>query len=482
MIGTFLAVIAISLMLALLSRQGHGGHNAKDFFVASGQLGPILVFFLSVGETYSVASMLGFPGGIYAKGDSFSAWFFGYIVLVPPVLFMIGPWIWRAGSLYGAATIPDFFGKHFNSRALELLIAITSIALLVPIGTMQLLGLKIVLSTLAPSVPIAFLTFLAGVSAFLYVSIAGLRGAAYVAVLKDVLMIVSIVAVSGVALFHWQSGVVAPPKVAVAATIGAGQSLAFTVSTIVLQSVAYAMIPQTWAFIFSARSAQTFRRSQVLSPLYMVMFPLLMLTANYAITHGLHPPTPDHVFLTTAGMLLPGWLQGIVLAAVALAGLVLLSSVCLAVGPLVTRNVVSGLSGSAQQGWAKVVTAVYLLFSIIGAEISGSLIATLNNVFYFGISQTIPGFVAALCVARIPALAVILGMLAGYATSMIAFAAGLDLGGLNPGLVGLVPNVALMITVTLIAPRRDARSVVEQLRDRDDAHATASMYPHARAA
>ena len=68
MLAVFIAVMALSLGIALWSRRGHSNPDAREFFVASGQFGPILFFFLSVGETYSIASMLVFPGGVYAGG------------------------------------------------------------------------------------------------------------------------------------------------------------------------------------------------------------------------------------------------------------------------------------------------------------------------------------------------------------------------------------------------------------------------------
>ena len=88
-------VIALSIGLALWSRRGHAAPDARAFFAASGQFGAVLVFLLAVGETYSVATMLGYPGGVYAHGDGFSAWFFGYILLTAPVLFFVGPAIAR---------------------------------------------------------------------------------------------------------------------------------------------------------------------------------------------------------------------------------------------------------------------------------------------------------------------------------------------------------------------------------------------------
>ncbi|MEA1672743.1 sodium:solute symporter family protein [Nitrospirillum sp. BR 11163] len=473
MIPAFVTIIAASLLLALFSKRGHAHQGAKEFFTASGQFGAVLFFFLSVGETYSVTSMLGFPGGVYAKGGDFITWFFGYILLAAPVLYCVGPVIWRAGVLYGAATIPDFFRSHFDSRALELVMAGSAILLLVPVGTTQFMGLKIVLASLGLPVAPVVLLALAGGMAFLYVVIAGLRASAFVAILKDVLMLSAILLVSGAAIAHWHidggqaDGGQVGGAAALAASVPAGgdhKGLVFALSTMVLQAAGFAMIPQTWAFLFSARDPGAIRRAQVVSPLYLLLFPLLMCVAFFARFHGLQPPQPDFVFITTAQALLPEWVVGVVLATITLSGLVLLSSVCLAISPLVTRNIVSGLNEAGQRRWAKVVTALYILLSIIGTEVSGKFIVTLNNIFYFGIAQSLPAFFAALFLPRVRASAVILGMAAGYATAFWIYLAAVDVGGLNAGLVGLVLNTAVMLTAAALHPRRQAATLLTRLR------------------
>ena len=462
MIAVFVAIMALSLALAVWSRAGHGRSDARSFFTASGQFGAVLFFFLSVGETYSIASMLGFPGGVYAAGESFVLWFFGYILLATACLFFLGPWIWRAGGLYGSATIPDFFRDHYRSRVLELLIAVTSIILLLPIGTMQFLGLRLVFSGLAPGSSPLLLTGAAGLLTFAYVVIAGLRASAFVAVLKDLLMMSSIVLVGGLAIADWQ----AAPTItaAVASPAVERPDMVFALSTIVLQAVGFTMIPQNWAFLFSARSPRAIRRAQVAAPLYMLMFPLLMATAYYAQGHGIAPEQPDYVFLATAQALLPAGAVGLVMAAVALSGLVILSSVCLAIGPLVTRNLVPGLSGEGQQRWSRWVVALFLAVSLLSADGSGTLMARLNNLFYFGIVQTLPGFLAALLVARVPAAAVIGGIVAGDTLVLALWLGEAELGGLNLGIPGLALNIAVLAMVTALWPRTGGTSVVSRLR------------------
>lgn len=466
MMAAFLAVMLLSLALALWSRRGHKRPDARSFFTASGQFGPILFFFLSVGETYSIATMLGFPGGVYAGGEGFVLWFFGYILMAAPAIYFVGPWIWRAGALYASATIPDFFRSHYDSRTLEILIAARAILLLIPIGTTQFLGLKLVFGGLAPGVPSIWLSGLAGLLTFAYVALAGLRASAFVAVLKDIVMMGSILMVGGMAIVMWDGAAAVPDATAIVPPPASPVDLIFAVTTIILQAAGFLMIPQNWAFIFSARSPRAIQRGQIVAPIYMLMFPLLMIVAYYARARGIDPHKPDYVFLATAEALLPHWLVGVVMAAVVLSGLVVLSSVCLAIGPLFTRNIVPRLDGQAQQRWSQIIIALFILFSLIAAEMSVPLIATLNNIFYFGIVQPLPGFVAAMLLPRVSARAVIAGIATGDAFILYAKMEAINLAGVNAGLVGLGVNCIILTIATMIWPRSGRASVMQQFAAR----------------
>lgn len=136
----FAALIALSLYLAVRSGRGRGKQSVHDFFVASRQFGTALVFFLTAGEIYSIGTMVGFPGGIYAKGPTYGVWFLGYILLAYPIGYFIGPKIWEAGKRHNAITLPDLFKGHYRSRGLELVVACASILFLIPWGQLSSRG------------------------------------------------------------------------------------------------------------------------------------------------------------------------------------------------------------------------------------------------------------------------------------------------------------------------------------------------------
>ena len=454
MIATFAAIFALSLVLALLSRRGRIKQRAEDFFVASGQFSAVLFFFLAVGETYSITSVLGYPGGIYANGLSFVTWFLGYIVLAFVIGYFLNPLIWRAGRLRGAVTLPDLLGRHFDSRALEIVVALAALLFLVPLGMQQFLGLEIVLKALGTAVSPLLLASIASIFAFAYIAISGIRASAYVAVLKDILLILAILVTAIAAVSQWNKGI--DPVLANAAATRVLQPTlkgdVFAVTTILLQSAGFSVTPTICASIFTARSASAVRRAQITMPLYMLMFPFLTLVAYYGLRHVAHVETANALFPVVAGMLLPPALTGLVLAAAALSALMVLTGICLAIGPLVTRNLVPRLGNNQQRQWSKLVMALYLLLSIAGAATSSQLMVTINNLYYFGVTQFLPGTLGVLFLERMRPGAIIAGIIAGDLVAFLLYQFAIPLGGINPGLVGLALNLAIVLTALRLAP------------------------------
>jgi len=454
MIATFAAIFVLSLALALSSRRAGVKQRAEDFFIASGQFSAVLFFFLAVGETYSITSVLGYPGGIYANGLSFVTWFLGYIVLAFVLGYFLNPLIWRAGRLRGAVTLPDLLGRHFDSRALEVVVALAALLFLVPLGMQQFLGLEIVLKALGTAVSPLLLASIVGAFAFAYIAISGIRASAYVAILKDILLILAILVTAIAAIRQWSEG--ADPVLASAAAKRVMQpSLkgdVFAVTTILLQSAGFSMAPQICASIFTARSASAVRRAQITMPLYMLMFPFLTMVAYYGLNHISHIDTANALFPLVASMLLPPPLTGGVLAAAALSALVVLTGICLAIGPLVTRNLVPGLGNNQQRQWSKLVMVLYLILSIAGAATSSQLMVTINNLYYFGMTQFLPGMLGVLFLDRMRPGAIIAGIVAGDAIAFLLFQFAVPLGGINPGLIGLAVNLAIVLATLRLAP------------------------------
>jgi SSS family solute:Na+ symporter len=319
----------------------------------------------------------------------------------------------------------------------------------------QFLGLQVVLKTLGWSISPLLLTCLAGVLAFTYIAISGIRASAYVAVLKDILLIAAILVAAIVALEHWGGGAVVPGAAWKHAMTPTLKGDLFSITTVISQSLGFCVVPQTCAYVFTARSASAVRRAQVTMPLYMLMFPFLTVVAYFALMHPLHIQSPNEVFPAVARALLPAPVTGLVMAGAALSALVVLTGICLALGPLVSRNLVPGLSNDQQRRWSQVVIAFYLLLSIAGAATSSQLLVTINNLFYFGITQSLPGMLGILFARRMRPIAIISGILAGDCVAIAIFELAIPVGGVNPGFIGLLVNATIVLGTLYFSPGKE---------------------------
>ena len=128
-------------------------------------------------------------------------------------------------------------------------------------------------------------------------------------------------------------------------------------------------------------------------PLYMLMYPFLVIASYYAISQNLHLASPNEAFFAAAIRLLPGWLLGLVAAGASLSGLLVLTGICLAIGPIVTRNLLPKMPENRQKASAKVVIVIYLLISIVMTLLTPNLMLTLINTAYYGVTQFFPGVI-----------------------------------------------------------------------------------------
>ena len=104
--------------------------------------------------------------------------------------------------------------------------------------------------------------------------------------------------------------------------------------------------------------------------------------------------------------------------------------------------------------------ALYLLLSIFGAATSSQLLVTMNNLFYFGITQSLPGMLGILFMRRLRPFAIIAGIILGDTVAILIYQLNLPVGGVNAGFVGLLLNFAVVFGVLFLAPGPERRPIV----------------------
>jgi SSS family solute:Na+ symporter len=98
---------------------------------------------------------------------------------------------------------------------------------------------------------------------------------------------------------------------------------------------------------------------------------------------------------------------------------------------------------------------LYLALSIVLTLAAPSLLTTILNTAFYGITQFFPGMVAIMFFRRAHPLAIAAGIIVGDVLSVTFFALKVPTHDLNIGAIALLVNVAILIVGSLLAGRRD---------------------------
>ena len=459
---TFLIFISISVVLALLSRRGVIASDIHQILVASRRFGGPLLFFVTIGEIYGIGTMIGVPGAVYSRGSSYVLWFLGYILLAYPVGYFMNPRIWRIGKIGNTSTASDFFEWRFQSKWLGFMVACFSLLFLLPWAQMQFAGLSIIIRYLGVHINPIVAVIIASIVAFTYVGLSGIKGSAYVAILKDTMMVTAIVIGGITAVLKMPGGLEGIyrqayerfPAYLTVVTVPLDKNVTFLVSTILLQALGFYCWPFGIQYIFSANSERTIRRNQCLMPLYMLMYVFLVTAAFFALVTVPGLKNPDDAFMGMIIRNVPGWLVGIVASGGALTCMLVLADVSLAVGGIVSRNIIGmfnpGLSSSRSVKWTRASTAVFLAVSVSLTIFFPRLLLGLINVAYFGVTQFLPGILAIILWKRASKWGIGAGLVAGVFCVFLFNLVNLVPFGINKGLVALLVNGAVMAIVSFL--------------------------------
>jgi SSS family solute:Na+ symporter len=189
-------------------------------------------------------------------------------------------------------------------------------------------------------------------------------------------------------------------------------------------------------------------------PLYMLMYIFLVTAAFFTLVTVPGLKNPDDAFMGMIVRNVPGWLVGIVAAGGALTCMLVLADVSLAVGGIVSRNIIGmfkpGMSSSSLVRWTRGSTALFLAISVWLTIFFPRLLLGLINIAYFGITQIFPGIVATILWKRAHKWGIAAGMIVGVFCVFLFNTINIVTFGINKGLVSVVINAIVMVVVSLI--------------------------------
>jgi len=219
-----------------------------------------------------------------------------YTILMYPVLFVCFPRLWAVANKHGYVTAADFVRGRFGHRGLALAIALTGLVATMPYIALQLAGMQVVLAALGIPTTLGGIPNLPLIIAFVvlasYTYISGLRGTALTAVVKDVLIYVTVLAaivVIPTELGGYDKVFSSINPKALLLTSGTDTNLGQTFSYVTLaigSLLALFLYPHSLTGLLSSASSKAIRRNAILLPIYSLALALLALLGFTAVAAG----------------------------------------------------------------------------------------------------------------------------------------------------------------------------------------------------
>ena len=164
--------------------------------------------------------------------------------------------------------------------------------------------------------------------------------------MKDILLVCSIIVVGIAAIVKMPGGVggifhkVADthPEQLIISTKPGETNVEFTMSTILFQMLGFYMLPISFQALLTSKSDHTLRKNSILMPLYMIMFPFLVIAAYYAVAQIPNLENSDWSLLAIAVDTLPNWMIGVIAVSCALTAILVMAMSALCVGGLFSRT------------------------------------------------------------------------------------------------------------------------------------------------
>jgi len=414
--------------LDLLHEWGLGGRR----------FGTLVTWFLIGGDLYTAYTFIAVPAFIFGAG---ALGFFAvpYTIMVYPILYMVFPRLWSVAHKHGYVTSADFVRGRFGNRWLALAVAVTGILATMPYIALQLVGIQVVIGAMGVETSgfvgdlpliIAFVIL----AAFTYSS--GLRAPAMIAVVKDVLIYVTVIAVIVAVPIHLGGyakvfSAVPTTKLLLPVPPAGSLGLFSAYATLALGSAgALLLYPHSITGILSASSARVVRRNAAILPAYSLLLGLLALVGFMAVAVGVQamPEFADGFKRYTNNFsvpalflaMFPGWFVGVAFAAVAIGALVPAAIMSIATANTFTRNIyrefINPACTNAQESqMAKIVSLVIkagALVFIFFVPLQYALwLQLLGGVW---IIQTMPSVILGLYTRMLNAWALLLGWICGF--------------------------------------------------------------------
>ncbi|QQC89470.1 sodium:solute symporter family protein [Streptomyces alfalfae] len=478
----FAVFMAGTVALGLAAVRGRGKQGGlAEWSVGGRSLGAVFIWVLMAGEGYTSFSYLGAAGWGYNYGAPV-LYVVAYMSCGYAVGYVVGPMLWAYARRHGLVSISDMVAHRYGRPWLGAGVALLVTVFLLPYIQLQITGMGVVVSTIsygAISLNWAYFIGFAVTTGFVVVS--GLRGSAWVSVLKDVLVIGTLAFLVVYVPLHYFDGYgdfldrVVREKSDWLTLPGSGGSRygeAWFATTSLLNALTVVIFPTTVAGYLGARSADGLRRNAIWLPAYNVLLfvPMLLGMAALFVVPGLVGAESNLALFKLVVDSLPAWGVGVIGVAAALSSIVPMAVFMLVIGTMWGSSVLSLLPrwrGPRRQKLAsQAVVVVAGALALVLTYAAPNTLVRLSLISYEGMAQLVPMLLIGLVWRKLTLAGAVSGLVVGVGiVCALVFSDHDPVFGVNAGIVALAVNLAVALVVSYAGPagRRDERPDAEVL-------------------
>lgn len=465
--------IAVLLGIARVASKSNVA-TPKDFYLAGGGLGTI-VMAMTMGSAYfSTWTLLGAIGQYYRDGVWFMA-FSSWTVVHAMYMWLFGSKFWFLGRKYGFITPGDMVEKYYGSPALHLLFALVGIIGLIPVMLIQVTGGAMALESLTNyQIPYWIGVLVMGVFVGIIVASSGQRGAAWSNTFMGVFFGTVLIFIVG--FFITKAGGLDAfkqvQKVAPHVLVNKGQFWAIFETAFGL-GIGFFIQPQMWMGFYSMASPQVIRKTTMVTPVWnsWIMAFGTLLIGVLAHTPGLVPGLTDKLADRTIPIFFSTYAPvfgAVVIAAIVAAGISTINSALLGCASLFAndiyirffkRNASAGQQTLAGRCAVILLTLIVILLAFIPA--AQGYIVQVASVGYAILMQLVPAVVGMIFWKRGTRKAAIVSIVLGELTVAFVYFFGSPFP-MKAGISGAILAGISYFVVTLLT---DDSSEVKKIKD-----------------
>lgn len=344
--------------------------------------------------------------------------------------FIFLPRLWSVSKKHGFVTAADFVWARYGSSLLAVIIAFTGIVANMPYTALQLVGMEVIFKALGfvgsgwtSEIPL----IIAFVILSLYTYSSGVRAPALIAVVKDIMIYVTVFVVIMILpgklegwehIFETASSALAD-KTSSGGIVPSSKEILPYASLSLGSALALFMYPHAITGVLSAKSGKVVRRNMMLLPLFSFPLVVISLMGYMAYSAGIKPDTTNDVVPLLFLQMFPGWFTGFAFAAISIGTLVPASVMSIAAANLFTRNIYKeyirpNCTAKQESDMAKLISLI-VKFGALGFVLFLPLEYAINLQQLGGvwIVQTLPAIVLGLYTNWFHRSALLWGWLAG---------------------------------------------------------------------